>query len=323
MRADRLISILMLLQSRGRMTAQALADEFDVSERTIYRDIDALSISGVPIFPEHGPGGGFALLDSYRTTLTGMTEEELNALFLLSVPSPFEKLGISRELRSALLKLSASLPAARRPSEEMSQNRFLIDWEGFQIEPAAPGLQTIQQAVWKNRRLLLSYRLIMGVALQDVPVDPYALVAKAGAWYLVAMHEVRLNVYGIADLTGVRETGETFVRQAGFDLPTYWQQWCQRSEQRRRSYPVTVRFSPDAIALLPLYFGQRARAWHDLGQSAEDGWVTLIVEFESLEAARGHLLGMGSAVEVLAPLALRCSLADFAKQVARMYEPDV
>ena len=320
MRADRLLSILMLLQSRGRMTAQALAEEFGVSERTIYRDVDALCMSGVPVYPEHGPGGGFALLDSYRTNLTGMTDEELNALFSLSVPSPYEKLGISNELRSALLKLSASLPAARRHSEEQAQNRVLIEWEGFHADEPVPHLNVIQQAVWKNQRLRFSYRIIMGIAIDDVLVEPYALVAKGGIWYAVVMQEGYLNVHRVSDLTDVRETGEAFTRLPGFDLANYWRKWCETHEKQRGTYPVTVRVSPAAIPLLPLYFGSRAKAWKERGQYDADGWVTLTIDLETFESARAHLLGMGAAVEVLLPLALRYSIIDFAKQTTRLYD---
>jgi predicted DNA-binding transcriptional regulator YafY len=310
----------MLLQSRGRMTAQELAEVLDVSERTIYRDIDALCSSGVPIYPEYGPGGGFALLDSYRTNLTGMTQNELSALFMLSVPSPFEKLGISQELRSALLKLSAALPAARRASEEQAHNRFLIDWEGFHAEEPVPHLRVIQEAVWKNQRLLISFRVMRDTPIADVPADPYALVAKAGEWFLIAMRAGRLDVLRIANLTGVRAIGETFTRQPDFDLTRYWNEWCQGYQARRKNYPVKVRLAPEALSYLPLYFGYRATEWFEHAEtSQEDGWITITVTFESLQSARGQLLSLGRAVEVLEPLALRCSLIDYAAQVSQLY----
>jgi predicted DNA-binding transcriptional regulator YafY len=127
MRADRLISLLMFLQTRGRMTAQELAKELEVSERTVYRDIKALSTAGVPIYTMRGPGGGCALLDSYRTDLTGLTDDEVRALFMLSIPAPLAELGVSQELEAALLKLSAALPAARRYEENRVRQRILLD----------------------------------------------------------------------------------------------------------------------------------------------------------------------------------------------------
>ena len=159
MRADRLLSLLMLLQTRGKMTAQALAQELEVSERTIYRDIDALCTSGVPIYGEAGLDGGYALLDSYRTNLTGLSEAEVRALFMLNVPAPLADLGVSRELKSALLKLTAALPAARRPHEEHVRQRFYLDSAGWQRdEEAVPHLKTIHQAVWQDRKLYLTVR---------------------------------------------------------------------------------------------------------------------------------------------------------------------
>ena len=143
MRADRLLSLLMLLQARGRMTAQELAAELEVSERTIYRDINALSASGVPVYAESGPGGGCALLDSYRTNLTGLTADEARALFMLNIPAALDQLGVTQELKAALLKLSAALPEARRRDEERIRQRIHLDstwW--FQAEEPLPHLQT-------------------------------------------------------------------------------------------------------------------------------------------------------------------------------------
>jgi predicted DNA-binding transcriptional regulator YafY len=315
MRADRLISILMLLQSRGRMTARVLADELMVSERTIYRDVEALCSSGVPIYTEHGPGGGFALLDSYRTNLTGMTEDELRALFMLSVPAPLERLGVSQELRSALLKLSAALPGERRANETLVQQRFLLDWAWFHTDEPVPNLNVLQQGVWQNRRVILSYLLPFGVAVEAQAVDPYGLVAKAGAWFLVAARAGYPVVYRVSSLLEARLSDETFERRPDFDLAAFWRAWCLGYEQERESYPVLVRVSPRIRPLLRLYFGQVELP----APAAGDEWQTITLRFESLEAARGKLLAAGRAVEVLEPEALRCSLVDFAQQIVEFY----
>ncbi len=160
MRADRLISILMLLQSRGRMTARELAEELEVSERTIYRDVEALSGSGVPMYAEHGPGGGLALLDSYRTNLTGLNEDELRALFMMfSGPGALDKLGVHQDLKSALLKLSAALPGASRTDEEEVRNRFYLDWSWwFHHQEPVPHLAALQQALWEQHKVRLYAR---------------------------------------------------------------------------------------------------------------------------------------------------------------------
>ena len=159
MRADRLLSLLMLLQTRGQMTAQELAKELEVSERTIYRDMDALSVAGIPIYGEPGPEGGFALLNSYRTNLTGLTEGEVRALFMLSIPAPLADLGVSQELRSALLKLSAALPDSHRRDEAKVRQRFHLDstwWH--QGAEQLPHLSTVHDALWQDRQLHIVYR---------------------------------------------------------------------------------------------------------------------------------------------------------------------
>jgi len=185
MRADRLLSLMMLLQIRGRMTARDLASELEVSERTIYRDIDALSGAGIPVYGEPGPEGGYALLDDYRTNLTGLTETEVRALFMLSIPTPLADLGESQNLKSALLKLSAALPATRRQDEELVRQRILIDstwWN--QSNQRVPYIQAIHQAIWQDRKLHIGYQLFFQIPIEQV-VDPYSLVAKAGIWFLV------------------------------------------------------------------------------------------------------------------------------------------
>jgi predicted DNA-binding transcriptional regulator YafY len=318
MRADRLISLLMLLQARGRMTARALAAELEVSERTIYRDVEALSASGVPIYAEAGPLGGLALLDSYRTTLTGLTESEVRALFMLNIPAPLTTLGVSQELRSALLKLSAALPDARRQDEAQVRQRFYLDSSWWhQNENAVPHLQTIHQAVWQDRKLHLTYRPIPTVEIEQC-VDPYGLVAKAGIWYLVCAREGRVRAHQVASLLDARMSEETFERPPDFDLAAFWQTWCAEREQRDTAYPVTLRVAPNLVPALPMYFDS---VRDKIGQTAPDadGWITLELAFESLTAARDRLLSFGRGVEVIRPLALRKSIQDYAEQIVALY----
>ena len=318
MRADRLLSLLMLLQARGRMTAKALSEEVQVSERTIYRDMEALSIVGVPLYAEAGPEGGFALLDSYRTTLTGLTEGEVRALFMLSIPAPLAELGVSQELRSALLKLSAALPDARRHDEEQVRQRFHLDSSWWhQNQDAVPHLQTVHQAMWQDRRLHLTYRPIPTVEIEQC-VDPYGLVAKAGIWYLVCAREGRVRAHRVAALLDVRMSEATFERPADFDLAAFWQTWCAEREQRYTAYPVTVRVAPNFVPVLPVYFDS-IRDEIERAVPAGDGWLTLELAFESLIAARDRLLSFGRGVEVIRPLALRKSIQDYAEQIVALY----
>jgi predicted DNA-binding transcriptional regulator YafY len=321
MRADRLISILLLLQDRGRMTARQLAGELEVSERTIYRDIEALSTAGVPVYAEHGPGGGLALIDSYRTNLTGLNEGELHALFMaLSIPGPLDRLGVSRELKSALQKLSAALPEAQRASEETAHRRFHLDWSWwFHSQEPVPHLSTVRQAVWEERRLHLRYLTYL-LYPTELEVEPYGLVAKAGIWYLVAGVDGRARVYRVAWLVDAGLLEDHFTRPPDFDLAGFWQGWCEEYEAQQHGYPVTLRISPGLLKLLPLYFGQRfVEQLSKAGPPDEQDWVSIRLSFESLEAARDRVLSMGGAVEVIEPEALRMTVLDYAAQIVDLY----
>ncbi len=333
MRADRLLSLLMLLQSRGRMTAGELAGELEVSARTIYRDLDALSAAGVPVYAERGPGGGCALLDSYRTTLTGLTQDEVRALFMLSIPAPLAELGVDQELQQALLKLSAALPATRRRDEERVRQRIHLDSSGwFETREPVPHLQTLQRAMWGDRKLHLAYRLRFGAQAEWL-VAPYGLVAKANVWYLVCERESHLRVYRVSQVLEASISEEIFERPADFDLAAFWQAWCAEVEENRPYYPVVVRVAADLVPWLPQYFGEPireevARAQSRLAPGMEAsspdaaGWLTVTLPFESLYEARERLLGFGGAMEIVAPEALRKSVIDFARQIVSVYASD-
>ena len=323
MRADRLLSLLMLLQTRGRMTAQELAEELETSVRTIYRDIDALSAAGVPVYAERGPGGGCALLDSYRTNLTGLTEDEVRALFMLSIPAPLAELGVGQELKAALLKLSAALPSTRRGDESHVRQRIHLDWVGWhQPEEPVPHLQAMHQAVWQDRKLHITYpvEIVSYVKQFERLVDPYGLVAKAGVWYLVCAGDGRMRVLRVSQVLDAVLSDERFERPADFDLAAFWEHWCTRQEENRPSYPVTARVSPKIVPLLPFYFG---KGIHDAIAHASlpdaEGWITLVLPFETARAARDRILGFGSAVEVLEPKPLRASIVDYAMQIVSFY----
>jgi predicted DNA-binding transcriptional regulator YafY len=326
MRADRLLSLLLILQTRGRQTAGALAAELEVSVRTVYRDLDALSAAGVPVYAERGPGGGCALLDSYRTTLTGLTDAEIRALFVMTVPAALAQLGLGAELKGALLKLSAALPAERRRDEAWVRQRIYLDWSGAaQAEEPVPHLPTLQQAVWQDRRLWLAYRAWAGPQLARFErlVDPYGLVAHLGAWHLVCDAGGRLRVYRVSALLEARLAGESFARPPDFDLAAFWAGWraARDASQNRSRYFATVRVSPALVPYLSLALGPAAPGPAELEAAPCDpsGWRTLSLPFDSLEAARERLLGLGAAVEVLAPAALRLGVADYAAQIAALY----
>ena len=321
MRADRLLSILLLLQARGRLTARELAQEMEVSVRTIYRDMDALCTAGVPVYAERGPGGGCALMDSYRTTLTGLTEEEVRALFMLGIPAPLTELGVDQEVRSALLKLSASLPAGRRQDQERARQRVHLDPTGwFQVRRPVPLLATIQRALWDDRRLRLTYRLPFETQVQRI-VEPYGIVAKSIAWYLVCGQGQHIRVHRVARLVKASLTNEHFTRPADFDLVRFWQAWCAEAEANRPHYPVTLCVAPQLVPYLTHHFGEDiSDKVREAGPAGDSGWIELTISFDTLEDARQRILGCGGAIQVLEPAVLRQSIRDFARQIEALYE---
>lgn len=319
MRADRLLSLLMLLQTRGRMSASQLARELEVCERTIYRDMVALSTAGVPVYGEAGPAGGYQLLDSYRTNLTGLSESEARALFMLNVPGPLARLGLSQDLKAAMLKLTAALPASRRQDEVRVRQRYYIDSTGWsQAEEPLPSLQIIQQAVWEDRKLAITYIPVFEVRIER-EVNPYGLAAKSGAWYLVFARAGRVRVRRVDELLEVRLCAETFERPPDFDLGAFWESWCAEEEESYSGYAVTLRVAKRSLPAVLRRFGARARQQTDAAPEAEDGSRILTLYFRWLDEARERLLPFGSGVEVLEPYALRASLADVAEQTASLY----
>jgi len=323
LRADRLLSLVMLLQTRGNMNAQALAEELEVSERTIYRDVEALSFAGIPVYTERGPGGGIALLDSYRTTLTGLSRDEVRALFMLSIPTPLDDLGVSADLKAALLKLSAALPKISHDEQALSHQRIHLDsvaWK--QREQPVPHLQTIHQAVWQDLKLQLRYDLGYFGEI-ELMVDPYGLVAKTTVWHLVCARKGHLRVLKVPQIIEARVLDENFERPVDFDLVAYWQIWCEQNEKRLSNFLVKVRAAPDLNPYLWTHFGERVADPGAIQDSPdEDGWITVTLQFEHFEDARRRLLGYGRAVEVLEPVALRRSIKDYAWQIHDLYSDE-
>jgi predicted DNA-binding transcriptional regulator YafY len=317
MRADRLLSLLMLLQSRGRMNANELAEELEVSIRTIYRDIDALSAAGVPVYGEAGREGGFALLDSYRTSLTGLTDEELRVLFMLRIPDPLEDLGVSGELQQALLKLSAAIPDARRSLEGDFRLRVHMDFSGWEqwIAPL-PQLQPIYRAIRQDLKIFILYQPMFGITMEQW-ADPYGLVAKGGDWYLVCSILGKINVYRVAELLDVRVGEIKFDRPADFDVAVFWKVWCKQRSESSEEYLVRLRVYPALIPYLSQVFGSKLPK-QTIQNDGREG-IVLHLHFESLEAARRNLLPLGGSIEVLGPRALRISIQDYAEQILLRY----
>ncbi len=219
MRADRLLSLLLLLQNRGLMTAPGLAAELEVSVRTVYRDIEALGAAGVPVRAERGPQGGYRLMAGYRTRLTGLTDAEAGSLFLAGLPGPAGDLGLGAVLASAQLKVEAALPGELADQARRVRERFHLDapaW--FRDADPVPHLERIAGAVWERRVLRTRYRRWRGEV--DREVRPLGLVLKGGIWYLVALSEGVVRTYRVSRFQAVEETGEVFTRPAGRTPPS-------------------------------------------------------------------------------------------------------
>ncbi len=325
MRADRLLSLLMILQSHGKTTAQALAAELEVSERTVYRDVIALSSAGVPVYADRGPGGGISLIEQYRSDLTGLNKEEVRALFILAIPPALGDLGLDGELKAALRKLSAALPSTLRADEQRVRQRIHIDptpWQPEQSSTPLPHLLEIQRAVWEGRALEIRHRLWMRSDMPplEAKIFPYGLVAKAGHWYLVAWRVDHLTVIRIDRVLELHDTGERFERPADFDLATFWRAHCQEIKEQRLTFPVVVRLPARQLSFLHWMLKDAVQPPPPGGEQPDSmGRITRELRFEYFEQARERLLPLGGAVEVIEPLALRYSIQDYAAQILAVY----
>ncbi|MFN3652376.1 MAG: helix-turn-helix transcriptional regulator [Armatimonadota bacterium] len=316
MRADRLLSILMLLQVEARITARELAERLEVSERTIYRDMEALTTAGVPVAAERGSGGGWFLLEPYRTDLTGLNTAEIRTLFLTRPIHLLEGLGLGGASEGALIKLLAALPSQARRQAERVRERIHID--GTSWHPRAEELPTfplLQEAVWSDRRLKFVYARQDGTAT-ELTGDPLGLVAKGSVWYLVAGNGGEPRTYRVARIREAELLHEAAVRPEGFDLAGYWREATARFKATLPCYEVRARVAPDGLGRLR----RRCRrlAAHD---PDPDGWIPLTLHFDVEEEACELLLGYGASLEVLQPLALIDRLMRRASEVVKLYAP--
>jgi predicted DNA-binding transcriptional regulator YafY len=319
MRASRLLSILILLQMRGRLSADTLAREFEVSVRTIYRDIDQLSAAGVPVYAERGRAGGFALLDGYRTRLTGFTPAEADALLLAGVGGAAADLGMGADLAAAQLKLLASLPPDSGASAQRVSARFHLDPANWysRIEPLEM-LPTLAAAVWSDTRIRIRYESWKDVVMRDV--DPLGLVLKGGVWYLVAAAKTQPRTYRVSNIQGLEILEARFKRSSRFDLARYWAAWARDFEARMLRETATVRLSPEGLRVLRELSpaaGEAADAAHR--KCAPAGWIRADIPVESVAYASRQLLRIGADIEVLGPPALRDAIAREARRVADLY----
>lgn len=319
MRASRLVTLLLLLQTRGQLTAAELAAELEVSERTIHRDVDALSASGVPIYAERGPYGGIRLVDGYRTRLTGMTPDEAEALFLAGLPGPAAELGLGTVVAAAQLKVLASLPPELRARASRLVERFHLDaGDWFRASQPVPHLAALSDAVWSSTRIAIEYA--RGDSTVRRVLEPLGLVLKAGVWYVVARVEDRIRTYRVSRVVATEPTTERFDRPDGFDLAAYWAESAAAFERDVPRIDVVVRVRPDAVDHLRTAVGHAVlKAAERLPEADPEGWQRLRLRLDWPEEAAGILLRAGPLVDVVSPPELRADVAEMARAVAARY----
>jgi predicted DNA-binding transcriptional regulator YafY len=315
MRADRLLSALLLLQAHGRMTGRALAKRLEVSVRTVHRDMEALSASGVPVYALRGASGGWQLDDDWRTRVPGLDEAELRAL-LMAQPRVLGDPRLARAAERALDKLMAALPASLRDQAASIRQRLHVDTTGWGGAPENLAmLPIVQDAVARDRKLAIRYVRADRERIERT-LDPLGLVAKGGSWYLVAHSSEGFRTYRVSRIEEARLIDRPSHRPADFDLATYWKTSTDELRQGRRRYETTLSVEPKAAGKL--------KWWCTITplsgvKGAEPGWVTLRVPFEDEDQACFVVLGLGSRVEVVEPASLRTRVeAEVAASMERL-----
>lgn len=314
MRADRLLKMMLLLQSRGKHTAQELSRELEVSVRTIYRDVIALSLSGVPIYSEKGPGGGIQLIEDYRTSLTGLSEQEVQALFMLRVPSAMNSLGMGTELQGALLKLSAALPKHLTAAHSGVQQRIIIDAEGQVKKDQVPSfLSSLYHAVLEDKCVQLEVAYSFGYRAEH-RVEALGLVSSGEHWYLICQVGEYQKVFSLRDIVSVQVMDVQFNRNDDFDLTTFWRDWLA---SRDFGYQCMVKIKHEVLESIR---NHKSIEVVSEGEQDAEGYQRCQIKFLYEAHARKTILGYGNAIVVLEPQALRMTIKDYAEQILKNYE---
>lgn len=319
MRASRLVNLLLLLQSRGGMTAAELARELEVSVRTVHRDVEELSAAGVPIFAERGPHGGIRLVDGYRTRLTGMTADEAEALFLSGLPGPAAQLGLGTVVAAAQLKVMAALPPELRSRAPRLVQRFHLDPAGwFQASEPVPHLATLASAVWEGRAVEVRYD--RGDQVVERIIAPIGLVLKGGFWYAVALVDGQIRTYRASRVIAATVRDETVERPEDFDLAAYWAESSAAYERDAPTIEVDVRVRHDQLWRVHDVFG---RATVDRAERVEEAdhpdTVRLRLKLSYPKEAPGKLLSVGPNLEVIGPPEVRETVIRLATRVVERY----
>lgn len=323
-RFARLLSIVLLLQQRNAVSARELAVHLGVSVRTVYRDVDVLSGMGVPVYAETGRGGGYRLIDGYRTTLTGLTGQESLALFLIGLPVPAASLGLSEPARTAEAKLLAALSPAHREQARRLRDWFLLDLPPWYQDAEVPAaLPALADAVLTSRRVRVRYRRWDEPREVRRLLDPYGLVVKNGIWYLAAARGSRsgLRAYRVSNILDLQPAGQTFERRPGFDLAQFWHGYLADFERTRITDVARLRVSPKLIARLSDVGDAALRTAAAAGAVDHTGWTVLDYPIESPAWAATQLIRYGGDIQVLHPADVRDALRQLAAAVLRRHPP--
>ena len=306
--------MLLLLQAHGRLTGRELARRLEVSERTVHRDMESLSASGVPIFAMRGAQGGWQLDGNWRTQVPGLDEVELRAL-LMAQPRVIGDTRLASAAERALQKLMAALPSSLREQAASIRQRLYVDTSGWR--PSRESLVTlpiVQEAVSRDRKLAIVYCKPNGERSKRT-VDPLGLVAKGNAWYLVANTPAGMRTFRVSRIEAATLLNEPCQRPSHFNLAAYWTATTKELSETWKRFPATLRLEPQAA--------KGISTWHcarQVGTADARGWVTMDIEFENEEEARFVALGLGTRVEVLEPKSLvsylRKQVTDLHKQLS-------
>jgi predicted DNA-binding transcriptional regulator YafY len=322
MQADRLLALLLLLQSDGRTSAASLGRQLEVSTRTIYRDLDALSAAGVPVYAERGRNGGCLLMPGFRTDVTGMTAGEARALFVFAGRGLPGGLGHEPDLKSALRKLLAAVPDAHRSAAVRARDRVVVDPTGWSRESEpVPHLAAVQEAVWLDRQVRIRYRSSDAPQARELTVDPYGLVAKAGTWYLIGAEDGEPRLFRASRIEAADVTSTDTRRPAGLDLEALWLELRRRFDERGgEGLAVSALVRTESLArFLRMSAGPTIDPARQQEHTEDRSWTEVALRFRGEGPAVAFLLGFGGEVEVLEPPSMRKAMAAAAQAIVARY----
>ncbi len=296
MRADRLIQIIMLLQTRGKIKAQSLAEELEVSRRTILRDIDALSIAGIPVYTDSGHGGGISLHETYRSRLTGLKELELLTLLIADNTRILGELGLSQDATRSFLKLLAGLPSSQRTTIQRVRQRILIDPDWWFHEATPPDFwDSLYQAVFDNQMISIQYLNYQGEHNERI-LEPYSLVSKSSNWYLVARRDEEFRVYRVSRIQSLKVLDQYFEYELDFDLSSFWKKHSLNFAQTQENYTFVLKVHQKQLTFIKTLLPGRTHVINE-----EEDWITLQINVISQRFARMLIFELGMDAEIIEP----------------------